>query len=70
VFHKFSKYHMKMLLGNFNSKEGMRNIRKPTTGNESLHGIGNDNGVRVVNFSTCIRSQSKVQGVTKRALQL
>jgi hypothetical protein len=36
---------MKMLLGDLNSKEGTRNIRKPTIGNESLHEIGNDNGV-------------------------
>jgi hypothetical protein len=25
---------------------------KPTTGNESLHEISNDNGIRVVNFAT------------------
>jgi hypothetical protein len=41
-----------MLLGDFNAKVGRENIFKPTIGNESLHEISNDNGVRVVNFAT------------------
>jgi hypothetical protein len=41
---------MKVLLGNFNAKVGREDIFKPTIGNESLHKIGNDNGVRLVNF--------------------
>jgi hypothetical protein len=41
---------MNILLGNFNAKIGRENIFKPTIGNESLHEISNDNGVRVVNF--------------------
>jgi hypothetical protein len=44
---------MKILLGDFNAKVGRENIFKPTIGNESLHEISNDNGVRVVNFATC-----------------
>jgi hypothetical protein len=44
VFDKFPKYHMKMLLGDFNAKVGKVNISKPTVGNESLHEISNDNG--------------------------
>jgi hypothetical protein len=51
VFDTFPKYHMKILL-DFNAKVGPENIFKPTTGNESLHKISNDNGVRVVNFAT------------------
>jgi hypothetical protein len=43
---------MKILLGDFNAKVGMEDIFKPTIGNESLHEISNDNGVRVVNFVT------------------
>jgi hypothetical protein len=43
---------MKMLLGDFNAKVGRENIFKPTIGNESLHEISNDNGVRIVNFAT------------------
>jgi hypothetical protein len=35
---------MKILLGDFNAKVRI--------GNESLHEISNDNGVRVVNFAT------------------
>jgi hypothetical protein len=52
VFDKFPKYHMKILLGDFNAKIGRENIFKPTVGNESLHEISNDNGVRLVNFAT------------------
>ncbi|PNF37156.1 hypothetical protein B7P43_G00417 [Cryptotermes secundus] len=52
VLIKFPKYHMKILLGDFNAKVGREDIFKPTTGNESLHKISNDNGVRVVNFVT------------------
>jgi hypothetical protein len=43
---------MKILLGDFNAKVGRENIFKPTIGNESLHQDSNDNGVRIVNFST------------------
>jgi hypothetical protein len=39
---------MKILLGDFNAKVGKEYISKPTTGNENLHEINNDNGVRVV----------------------
>jgi exonuclease III len=50
VFDYFSKYHMKILLGDFSAKEGREDIFKPTIGNESLHESSNDNGV--VNFAT------------------
>jgi hypothetical protein len=43
---------MKILLRDFSAKVDRENIFKPTTGNESLHEIGNDNGVRVVNVFT------------------
>jgi endonuclease/exonuclease/phosphatase family metal-dependent hydrolase len=43
---------MKILLGDFNAKVGREDIYKLTIGNESLHQISNDNGVRVVNFAT------------------
>jgi hypothetical protein len=42
---------MKILLTDFNAKVG-RGIFKLTTGNESLHQDGNDNGIRIVNFAT------------------
>jgi len=51
-FNNFSNYHMKILLGDFNAKVGTENIFKPTNGNESLHQDSNDNGVRIVNFTT------------------
>jgi hypothetical protein len=41
VFDKFPKYHMKLLLGDFNAKVGREDIFKPTIGNESLHEIIN-----------------------------
>jgi hypothetical protein len=40
------------LLGDFNATVGKEDIFKPTIGNESLHEISNDIGVRVVNFAT------------------
>jgi hypothetical protein len=43
---------MKILLGDFNAKIGREDIFKPTVGNESLHKISNDSGVRLVNFAT------------------
>ena len=43
---------MKMLLEDFNAKVERDNIFKPTIGQESLHQDGNDNGVRLVNFTT------------------
>jgi hypothetical protein len=52
VFGKFSKYHMKILLGDFNAKVGRKDIFKLTIGNESLHEISKDNGVRLVNSAT------------------
>jgi hypothetical protein len=48
----YPKYNTKILLGDFNTKVGMEDISKPTIGNESLHEISNDNGVREVNFAT------------------
>jgi exonuclease III len=35
VFDKFPKYHMKILLGDFNAKVGREDICKPIIGNES-----------------------------------
>jgi hypothetical protein len=52
VFDKFPKYHMKILLGDFYAKVGREDIFKPTIGNESLHVISNDIGVRLLNFAT------------------
>jgi hypothetical protein len=46
IFDKFPKYNVKILLG------GREIVFEPTIGNESLHKISNDNGVRVVNFAT------------------
>ena len=52
VFDHFPKYHMKIVLGDFNAKVGRENIFKPMTENESLHQDSNENGVRIVNFAT------------------
>jgi hypothetical protein len=51
VFDEFPKHHIKILL-DFNAKVGREDIFKLTIGNESLHEISNDNGVRLVNFAT------------------
>jgi hypothetical protein len=52
VFDQFPRYDMKILLGDFNATVGKENIFEQTIGNERLHEINNDNGVRVVNFAT------------------
>jgi hypothetical protein len=51
VLDHFYKYHMKILLGNFNAKMG-EDIFKTTTGNESLHQDSNDNDVRIIYLAT------------------
>jgi hypothetical protein len=51
VFDHFPRYSMKILLGGLSVKLSPENIFKPTMGNESLHEISNDSGVRVVNFA-------------------
>jgi hypothetical protein len=52
VFDQFPRYDLKILLGGCNAKVGRKDIFKPTVGIESSHEISNDNGVRVVNFTT------------------
>jgi len=52
VFDHFPRYHMKILLGDFNAKVGRENVFNPTVGNESLHQHSNDNVIRIVNFVT------------------
>jgi hypothetical protein len=52
VFDHFPKCHMKILLGDFNAKVRRERTVKLTIGNESLHQVCNDNGVRTVNFAT------------------
>jgi hypothetical protein len=52
VFDKFPRYHMKNFIRRIQCKSRQENIFKPNIGNESLHQISNDNGVRVVNFAT------------------
>jgi hypothetical protein len=51
AFDKFSKYRMNILL-DFNAKIVREDIFKPTIGNENLHEIINDNGLRLANFAT------------------
>jgi len=43
---------MKIPLGDFNAKVGREVIFNLTMGNESLHQVSNDNGVRIVNSAT------------------
>jgi hypothetical protein len=42
---------MKIRIRDFNAKVGREDIFKPTIGNERLHEINNENGVRVVNYA-------------------
>jgi len=43
---------VKILPGILNAKMGRKDIFKPTIGNESLPQDSNDNGTRIVNFTT------------------
>jgi hypothetical protein len=52
VFDKSQKYRMKILLWDFNAKVGRVHIFKPTTENESLYEIRNNNEIRLVDFAT------------------
>jgi hypothetical protein len=52
IFYQFPRYDMKIISGEFNTKVGRENIFKLIIGNESLHEISNDNGIRVGNFAT------------------
>jgi hypothetical protein len=60
VFDKFPKYHTKILLGDGNAKVDREDIFKQTIGNESIHEISNDNGIRLVNFATSENHRLKV----------
>ena len=51
-FYHFPKYHMEILLGDFNAKLGREGVFKLTIGNESLHQDSGDNGVIIINFAT------------------
>jgi hypothetical protein len=59
AFHKFPECHTNILL-DFNAKVSRENILRPKIGNESLHKISNNNGVRIINFATS-KNLSKIQ---------
>jgi hypothetical protein len=52
VLHKFPKYGMKILFEDVNAEVDREDTFKPTTGNDSLHEISNDNEVGTVNSPT------------------
>jgi hypothetical protein len=61
VFDKSPKYHNNLLLGDFNAKVDREDTFKLIAGNESLHEISNDNGVRLVTLTHLNTLESKVQ---------
>jgi len=50
-FHHFPKFHIKILV-DFNAKLQREVIFKLKLGNDRVHHVSNDNGVRIVNFVT------------------
>jgi hypothetical protein len=52
VFDQFPRYHMKILLGDFDAKVGRENIFKLIIGNDILHEGSNGNSIRAVSFAT------------------
>jgi hypothetical protein len=61
LFHKFPKYHTKILLGDFSAKVWWEDFFKPTIWNESLHESSNDNGVRLKLLPHLKTSEKKVR---------
>jgi hypothetical protein len=55
VFDKFPKYHIQILLRDFNAEVNRKDIFKPTIWNESLHEISNDNGS--ISIETSVRNK-------------
>jgi hypothetical protein len=52
VFDQLPKYHLNILLWYFNVKIQREDIFKLTDRKQILHETSNDNGVRIVNFTT------------------
>jgi hypothetical protein len=52
VFDDFPEHHMKILSGDFSAKGERENIFKQTMKNESLHQVGKDNIIKIINFTT------------------
>jgi len=52
VFNDFPNYRITVMLGYFNRKVGREYIFRLTIQNGSLHEDSNDNGIRIVNFTT------------------
>jgi hypothetical protein len=50
VFDQFPRYYMKILLGDFSAKVGREGAFKSIIGNDSLHEISIDNGVKSSKF--------------------
>jgi hypothetical protein len=51
VFYHLPKQHMKILLGDFYAKLGIKNISNPAIGNDCLHQDTNYISVRMLNFA-------------------
>jgi len=51
VFDHFPKYHIKIMLGDYNAEMERQDIFKPTFRNDSLHHDSNDNDVRIANLA-------------------
>jgi hypothetical protein len=49
---EFPKYHMNIFLRDLNAEVARKYIFKPTTRNENLNEVNNDNGLTVVNVAT------------------
>jgi exonuclease III len=65
VFDHFPKYHMQILLGDFNAKLRREDTFKLTIRNESLHEDSNDNGVKSSKLCHIKRSSSEEHDVPK-----
>jgi hypothetical protein len=71
VFDNFSKYHMKILLGDLNVKVVREEIFKLTIGKKRLHEINNDNGVEhgCETWSLILREEHRLRVFENRVLR-
>jgi hypothetical protein len=68
VFEQFPRYHMKIMMRDFNAKVGREDNFKPVIGNESLQEASNDNGQssKFCNFEKSIKSTTFLHSDTHK----
>jgi hypothetical protein len=61
IYYDYPWMDVKIIISDMNAKVGKEDVYKPVSGKYSLHAESNDNGTRLINFTS---SQSMVIGST------